>query len=867
MDRLGESDEEAEPRGNVEEEETEHKKMQVIVTTPKVDQLDKNRSGLKRNFRKMPEPKCPGWRTREVLKLEIGILDYPTSYQENTVKEQIMLQYAENFRRQYVYLYPDRKPLFLNPLNECRVEKFVSTTLRPTLLKHEELYNWEGCAQFVADFLIVDSLDPIHDVPDYLFSPTTVLKCQKGNCFDFSNLLCSLLIGTGYDAYCVSGYAIKEICLVDETREICPLVKESDQDKKEQEKPPVKRYAVKPVRELRSKFELTLEARKLAKEKAAEEREQKEHEHLADLNIKGTHDFMHGLRVHCWVLVLAGKREVPENFFIDPFTGNSYNTTNEKFLGIESIWNHRNYWVNMQDCKFGCKAMVFDLGDPVRWEYMLPDTENSKIVIPDSYDYFVDEGDDDDEKEMEKVFDMPPSWVQQIIIPSKDIETRCPKGEKIIQYKKANLEKYAPYLNIDGMVKRLIEYEDIECTSFVKVTEWYSNRKDMLKKIERNMRTRTITEYFKNGRYMAINKHVFRSSEPETDRTLKYISKLRVDGLVSRMETPSEMTEKFKDRPDFLIYRQATFIKRARKVKISGIFQVNYRTIVKITERFARNRKIPAHQDVAEQVFLITQEHIHLTYHREDDRITALKREFVLPPNLLQKDDQEVNMEQIVVTFEVDPLAKPCKNVVLYQTMMELLKTQAVSMQNIRDSEHEVREFLKDRAAERKANELVISVYDTERNYKAKEHRKEQMRLEEEQRMRRAEEELDYLAPFLARLGQPRRITKKVALTLRNDCLTDMKQKLIDKANLIQNRFEKEAQELQNKQQWYQQNQISMTKEDEQAYLAYCSEAMFRIHILEIRLNKHKETAPIKYLALEEKIRKDPRLAKKLKNC
>ncbi|XP_072425417.1 dynein regulatory complex subunit 7 [Chiloscyllium punctatum] len=838
MDLLEESDEDV----FRDEDEKVSKKGKFRVSAPKVDQL-------------------------ELLNLEIGTLSYPKSYQVNTPKEEKMLHYAENFRRQYIYLYPDRKPLLLNPLNECRVEKFVSTTLRPTLLKHEELYNWKDCAQFVADFLIVDPLDPINDVPEYLFSPTTFLKRQKGNCFDFSNLLCSLLIGTGYDTYCVSGYAVKEMCLVDETREICPLLKESDQINKEQEKPPMKKYSVKPVRELKSKFEMKQEARRLAEEKAEEERKQKELDYLADLKIKGTHDVMHGLRVHCWVLVLSGKREVPENFFIDPFTGNSYETTNERFLGIESIWNHRNYWVNMQDCKFGCKNVVFDLGDPVKWEYMLPDSDNSQVVLPESYEYLVDEVDDDDEKELEKIFDMPPSWVQPIVIPVKDIETRCPKGEKIIQYKKANLEKYAPYLNIDGMVKRLIEYEDIECTSFVKVTEWYANRKDMLERIERNMRTRTITEHFKNGRYMAVKRHIYRSSEPETDRTLKYNSRLRVDGLVSRVETPAEMTEKFKNRPDFLIYRQTIFAKRMRKVRLPGVFHLNYRTILKITERFARNRKKPAHEDVAEQVFLITAEHIHLTYHREDDRITALKREFALPPNLMQKDDQEINMEQIVVTFEVDPLAKPCKNVVLYQTMMDLLKTQAASMQSVRDSEHEIREFLKDRAAERKANELIISVYDTERNEKAKEHRKEQLRLEEEQRLRRAEEELDYLAPFLARLGQPRRITKKVAMTLRNDCLTDMKQRLIDKANLIQARFEKEAMELQNKQQWYQQNQIFMTKEDEQAYLAYCSEAMFRIHILEMRLNKHKETAPIKYLELEEKIRKDPRLAKKLKNC
>lgn len=72
---------------------------------------------------------------------------------------------------------------------------------------------------------------------------------------------------------------------------------------------------------------------------------------------KSKWDPLHGLRVHAWVLVLSGKREVPETFFINPFTGNSHGTTDEQFLGIESVWNHRNYWVNMQDCWNGCKVM------------------------------------------------------------------------------------------------------------------------------------------------------------------------------------------------------------------------------------------------------------------------------------------------------------------------------------------------------------------------------------------------------------------------------------------------------------------------------------------------------------------------------
>lgn len=46
---------------------------------------------------------------------------------------------------------------------------------------------------------------------------------------------------------------------------------------------------------------------------------------------------------------------------------------------------------------------------------------------------------------------------------------------------------------------------------------------------------------------------------------------------------------------------------------------------------------------------------------------------------------------------------------------------------------------------------------------------------------------------------------------------------------------------MQKKQQWYQTNQINMSREDEQEYLEYCADAMFRIHILELRLNRYFE--------------------------
>lgn len=45
----------------------------------------------------------------------------PESYKSNSKKEQLLLSYADNFRRQFRQLYGDRKPLLLKPTNECGV--------------------------------------------------------------------------------------------------------------------------------------------------------------------------------------------------------------------------------------------------------------------------------------------------------------------------------------------------------------------------------------------------------------------------------------------------------------------------------------------------------------------------------------------------------------------------------------------------------------------------------------------------------------------------------------------------------------------------------------------------------------------------
>ena len=139
----------------------------------------------------------------------------PISYYKNNEKEIAVLDCVDNFNRQYSLLFPGRKTLFLAIENEFNLKKFVCTTIRPTQLPFKEIYDYQGCAKFIANYIEYTPLDPPHELPTKLSSPTYTLKTQQGNSFDMSVLLTCLLCGVGYDAYVVSGYANANITLLD----------------------------------------------------------------------------------------------------------------------------------------------------------------------------------------------------------------------------------------------------------------------------------------------------------------------------------------------------------------------------------------------------------------------------------------------------------------------------------------------------------------------------------------------------------------------------------------------------------------------------------------------------------------------------
>uniref|UniRef100_A0A3Q0RCJ8 Dynein regulatory complex subunit 7 n=1 Tax=Amphilophus citrinellus TaxID=61819 RepID=A0A3Q0RCJ8_AMPCI len=527
-----------------------------------------------------------------VVSLHLLSFFSPKSYRSNSPEEIRLLAMADSFQRQYSHLCPDRTPLLLCPVNECGVKKFVSTSLRPTSTVHCELFSWQGCASFVADSLSLVPLDP---PPKHLFSPTAVLQSQRATCFEYATLLCSLLLGENYDAYCVSGYAVKEMCVLDQSLQECPLLDTE-----------VKVIACISVCTCGPPSHRLLS-------------------HMLNPH----HINERGLRVHCWVLVLSGSRSIQENFFIDPLTGISYPTNSDKFLGIESVWNNLNYYVNMQDCSNGCADMMFDLDDLKTWEPLLFGAPSKKQLIQKvlkrkDLKLMGKRSNLEDEP---NVFEMPRSWVRYIAISHEAMENRFPGGEKVIRYKQAQLERFARRRRSHGLVTRLTKYKDRDCECHMFLSSCRSRA----------------------GSSVCLLCSVFRVKHLTVDTEVEmHFSSAHADGVVQRVLSKTEMMELFEGRRDFLCYRHVCF-----REHIQEFYERPEELhILKVVERFHRNSSKPASEDVAERAFLEPERLIEVTYHLTKDQSVPSKISFIKPLESEKGKAQEFSLDMIS-TFQV----------------------------------------------------------------------------------------------------------------------------------------------------------------------------------------------------------------------
>ncbi|XP_063539032.1 dynein regulatory complex subunit 7 isoform X1 [Cydia strobilella] len=781
---------------------------------------------------------------------------FPPSYYTNSTKERLLLAYAENFRRQYNFHYKFKRPLLFQVPNECGLQKMVCTTIRPTKLCYPETNTWQGVASLVSDFFDYEPLSKPMLLPERIMSPYTALIRRKANPFELAHVTVSWLIGAGYDAYVVVGCAVRDVCMAIRYRTECPEL--PDENPKVEAPPPsdeVPRYRLVPLPDLTSKYVIAMEEKERAKRQAEIDKiENKRLAKIAELE-KPPPDDITDWRTHAWVLVLPGFKDIEEPFFIEPSEGTGYPLDAPQYRGLDSVYNHENYYVNLQDCKEGLGTLNYDLCELSCWEHLLAGEPTYRRALTG-----IDQEDPRTAVETEKHLDMPPSWVEKLDITPDEFERRFPGSHKVIHYKKVLLEKFAPYFERDGVVKRIMLYDDYALTKSLITYEWFQHRADLMEYVKIDYVKKITYEKFGIGRREHLIYHEYSFDAPPTSiearRTMEFNYYARLDHLTKINCTPLTFFEYYTKREDYLESR--------RTVYTEGTKSEPKRQLKTVTDDYARDYSVPAEKDIWRRIFQVPENTIELLYHYAYNFVTNNIRKY-LKSNLAETGGKILFYPEKTSGYIADPIAKPPRTLNVYLTLCENMEYENKARKGIRDREADIITYLQQRHKELTEPELVVALFDTERNDVARKGWMEQEARKAEVSEREKEAEIDPLAPYLARMfgsghGSGAPLTIKEATLIREQCINDFKAKQLQRQLLVHERFETMNTEYKDKRLWYLANQYILTPEKEAKYFASSAELAFQLHTLEVRLTRHQDHSAPRYKALMDYLDKHPLL-------
>jgi len=425
----------------------------------------------------------------------------------NTPQEAFFLSCAKDLQLKHP------RHLFLTARNEYGIDKLVFTTLRPTLATYPDIGGYdtlESCAAFVANFLQYERLaDPLK-LPVFLPSSKQILNWSgAADCFDYSTFLVSLLLGSGYDAYVVQGYALRTTCERDLSSVVCP------------------RHVYDPY--FGENFDEQTSAASVLSPAAEQKRDD---------------DALTSF-IHCWVYVSLhrshrGKKDTYDGpVFIEPTTGEIYlilNAQNIPYTRVETIWNGRNHWINLQ-VETPLLKMNFDFSKEEMWLPVF-----NPVKIKNGY------------------WEVPTSWAEKITITESLARLKyLPDGERVLLFYKSKVELLADSCHPEGLISRVSSFHDIERTDLICCKEFYTKKKRRDHLLMRMREPQKIQELFAPCPKSGVYKYI---EIPAKFWAVHYTADYRSDGLVKQEETFGELiTQDYSNNVDGRIKR-AVMIKR-----------------------------------------------------------------------------------------------------------------------------------------------------------------------------------------------------------------------------------------------------------------------------------------------------------------
>ena len=446
---------------------------------------------------------------------------------------------------------------------------------------------------------------------------------------------------------------------------------------------------------------------------------------------------------------------------------------------------------------------------------------------------------------IERSLDPPPCWSKELHLDRNSYLTRYPpNGRRTIQYHKAKVDYFSKNKHSQGMVMRVITYLDVAKTVVQEIHEWFENRQDkMFKRVRYVLEGRFVEDYFP-GSTGEVKRWV---EYPGKSRDIDFYVSGRLDRMCRREEWIGESIAEYYDgRTDYLTYR--SILLSLNKEKVGGKSSYSYILpsgglqndiyVLRITQTFDQNPAVPSGSDIAQRTFYLTEGRIVTQYHFVSGKITQKVK--VLShgksSGVLSGGD-ELSAEDLEGIQEAALVERECFSSVKmsYMQLMNVIKIRNEGEKNVH-----IERTVFERALDR-AEKGVTGTIGVEESDQAD------------------AKGVDYLTPFLRHISNLSEITKEEALEVRQSCLDALKARLVERANIIQSRLNEENTKLARKQEQFQRSQREGDLSTEE-YEKYCTEAMFRIQILEQRLVAHEESALKKFSDLDIRLASDPRL-------
>lgn len=806
----------------------------------------------------------------------------PESYISNSLKEELCLEYSETFIQQFTRAFPLRKPPFLVAENEFGVKKLLCSTIRPTRIPFTEMNDVYECALFFAGYCQYEPLNPPNQVPIAVFSPTHLLEHHAGDCFDLSILLTSYLIGVGYNACVAYGYSPETVTLKDQHLSPCPINSNQANDDRSYFSKAMNlnssdKNNLQNILDRKDSLSLNSEFEKVSLEKQLESQKDNFQLWIPAVQSRDGNDDSQKLCLHCWVIILPTSRDIKEVLFVETSTGKVYNKSNCPYLQLEMMFNHDNYWINL-DLSQSMNEINFDVKNASSWETVFVSSDISKheqdVDVIDEKSTSIPIKFSISQRNLEA----PKSWVDYLQFDrTKYLLRYPPSGFTTLQYYCCKVDYYARGINSQSMVMRVTKYLDEDCIIVSDIFEWYENRKDKLyKRVRSYLHTYQWTEYYHPG---SVGEVQTWNELPGKSIHVTFYVVGRLDGLYERIENiGSSVTEKFQNRTDLLVERTVNYVtdfsihdKDIRKFILSGGTLTSELFVVSMSQIYFEDvvKKEANQESIYSRQYDIIQGKLVETYYMLENSIRSNIKTYYhsrLGLGLGGTNGNNTTGKTLastinLITFSQDLGVDDSMEGLQRASSLERecfftqIKASIQDFLFINEAREKYEAII---TAEKPSNVFELSVYDLAVNYSFDDNYGK-MNNENDFSDRNKSYESDYLTPFLLNIKDISKITYEEAMMVRNNCLDAYKARLVERANIIQNRLRDETSKLARKQEQFQRSQRDGDFSTEE-YEKYCTDTMFRIQILEQRLAEHEEKSLRKLPEFSSKLDNDPRL-------